>query len=86
MKRTRWLAALAALALAVCLAPMAAFATGDGTPAATPKNVYLDTVSGDDAKDGTQGSPVKTLAKALELAGDGDTVLVMHMPDRRAVA
>lgn len=76
MKRTRWLAALAALALAVCLAPMAAFATGDGTPAATPKNVYLDTVSGDDAKDGTQGSPVKTLAKALELAEDGDTVLV----------
>ena len=67
---------VAALALAVCLAPMAAFATGDGTPAATPKNVYLDTVSGDDEKDGTQGSPVKTLARALALAEDGDTVLV----------
>ena len=41
-------------------------------------SIYLDPTTGDDAKDGkTAENAVKTLTKAFEIAGDGDTVYLL---------
>ena len=47
----------------------------DGIAVQAAKTVYLNTVSGSDGKDGaTSANAVKTLDKAVELAGEGGTV------------
>ncbi len=41
------------------------------------KTVYVDCVNGLDQNVGTQGSPVKTISRAFELVGGGDSVVVL---------
>ncbi len=46
--------------------------------AAVPSPIYIDGVDGNDNNDGlTTQAPVKTLAKAIELAGENGTIIVM---------
>ena len=68
MKKRTWLAAFLALALALCLAPMAVFAE-------EPAVVYVSDAGSDEA-DGSQSAPVATLGKALELVAEGGTVML----------
>ena len=59
-----------AIAMAIMMMPMAAMAAPGTT-------VYLNSSSGDDANDGlSAANAVKTLDKALELAGEGGTILL----------
>lgn len=44
----------------------------NGEPVAESCGVFVSSSQGDDANDGSQAKPVRTLAKALELAGSGD--------------
>ena len=43
--------------------------------------IYFDPASGDDANDGADGSPVKTMARVLELARPSKTVVVEVLSD-----
>jgi hypothetical protein len=54
--------------------PSGAFRPFDGGVAGT--TYHVDGTLGLDTNDGSEGSPVRTLARGLELAGPGDTVLV----------
>lgn len=85
------LAVIAALCLAVSAAPFTAHAVEGGgsanvTGGASPlvsnqdeksaQTVYLNGSSGSDANAGDEAAPVKTLSKALELAGGNGTIIV----------
>ncbi|HOX45078.1 MAG TPA: MopE-related protein [Myxococcota bacterium] len=54
--------------------PSGAFRPLDGGVAGT--TFHVDGALGDDLDDGSEGNPVRTIARGLELAGPGDTVLV----------
>ena len=43
--------------------------------------IYLDSAKGDDNSDGTKEKPVKTFAKAIEKAKDGDTLNVISLTE-----
>ena len=44
--------------------------------------IYLDSAKGDDNSDGTKEKPVKTFAKAIEKAKDGDTLNVISLTEK----
>lgn len=69
-KSTRIIAIIMAAVMMIGLMPTAVFADE------TPKTIYVDATNGDDTKDGTSTNPVKSIAKALEKAGDGTTIYV----------
>ena len=76
MQKGRWrksaMAMILAAAVALAMMPMAAMASPE-----TGATVYLNTTAGSDSNDGQSAAQaVKTLDKALELAGKGGTVLL----------
>ena len=44
--------------------------------------IYLDSAKGDDNNDGSKDKPVKTFAKAIEKAKDGDTLNVVSLTEK----
>ena len=69
-RRVRWLAALlGAFVLALSVMPVTAWAAGG--------SVYVSENGSDDNSGADEHNAVKTLAKAVEIADDGDTVYVM---------
>ena len=69
-RRVRWLAALlGAFVLALSVMPVTAWAAGD--------SVYVSENGSDDNSGANEQNAVRTLAKAVEIADDGDTVYVM---------
>lgn len=46
-------------------------------PAFVPAHTYYVSTTGDDAADGSESEPVKSLSRALELAEDGDLVRIL---------
>ncbi|TXS50086.1 right-handed parallel beta-helix repeat-containing protein [Streptomyces sp. t39] len=76
MKRTSTLAMTAALLASS--APLALLTTGAGTAHAAGRT-YFVSPSGDDSNPGTStGAPFRTLQKAADSAGPGDTVSIMN--------
>ena len=47
----------------------------------TVNEIYLDSAKGDDNNDGSKDKPVKTFAKAIEKAKDGDTLNVVSLSE-----
>lgn len=43
--------------------------------------IWLDGTNGDDGKDGSEGNPVKTFAKAMEIIEDGGTLNVLNLAE-----
>lgn len=43
--------------------------------------VYLDSANGDDNNDGSEGNPVKTFAKAMDIINDGGTLNVLNLAE-----
>lgn len=78
MKTYKRLSILCIAVLLCALLPVLAGATSPGDPseAVDPNAVYVSD-SGDDGGAGSQDSPYATLAKAVEMADDGDTIYVM---------
>lgn len=78
MKAYKRLSILCIAVLLCALLPVLAGATSPGDPskAVDPNAVYVSD-SGDDGGAGSQDSPYATLAKAVEMANDGDTIYVM---------
>lgn len=71
MKKRKLLPVLLALAMVLTMIPASAFAgTTDND------TIYLNTNTGDDKNDGTSEHPVKTIARALEIAKADDTIEV----------
>ncbi|MFD4899384.1 right-handed parallel beta-helix repeat-containing protein [Streptomyces sp. NPDC058411] len=76
MKRTRGLAATAALA--TLSAPLGLITVGAGAAQAASRT-YFVSPSGNDGNPGTStGSPFRTIQKAADTAGPGDTVSIMN--------
>ena len=69
----KWLACLAAVVMAIAMLPVGALAQDDAGV-----TVYINGSSGNDANDGlTSSKPVQTINKAMELAGEGGTIIVV---------
>lgn len=71
------------LAVAVVLLPAYAI-QAENTRAAgaqSASEIYLDAANGDDNGDGSIDKPVKTFAKAMEKAKDGDTLNVLSLTE-----
>lgn len=43
--------------------------------------IYLDSVNGDDSNNGSEGNPVKTFAKAMDIINDGGTLNVLSLAE-----
>lgn len=43
--------------------------------------IYLDSATGNDTNDGSEGNPVKTFAKAIEIINDGGTLNVLSLAE-----
>lgn len=67
---------LLALCMALMLVPAAALAEGDAT-AASPNGAVYVSASGNDANDGTEAAPYKTIAKAYAEVEDGGTIRLL---------
>lgn len=67
---------LLALCMALMLVPAVALAEGDAT-AASPNDAVYVSASGDDANDGTEAAPYKTIAKAYAEVEDGGTIRLL---------
>lgn len=69
----KWLACLLAVVMAIITLPAAALAQED-----SGVTVYINGSSGRDTNDGlTSSAPVQTMGKALELAGEGGTIIIV---------
>ena len=69
---------LMCIVMVVCFMPTVAMAEGEsGSESNLQKTIYLDAANGNNDKDGlSEQTPVKTLSKALELASNGNTIVV----------
>ena len=61
------------------LVPVAA--KGKALLPAPASAIWLDGTNGDDGKDGSEGNPVKTFAKAMEIINDGGTLNVLSLAE-----
>lgn len=79
MKTYKRLSILCIAVLLCALLPVLAGATSPGDPseAVDPNAVYVRANGNDTTGDGSQKDPYATLAKAVEMADDGDTIYVM---------
>lgn len=79
MKTYKRLSILCIAVLLCALLPVLAGATApEGPPeTADPSAVYVSDSGNDTTGNGSQNSPYATLAKAVEMAGDGATIYVM---------
>lgn len=68
----KWLACLLAVAMLLAMLPAAALAQED-----SGVTVYINGSSGNDANQGTSDKPVKSIEKAMELAGTNGTIVIV---------
>ena len=68
----KWLACLLAVAMLLAMLPAAALAQED-----SGVTVYINGSPGNDANQGTSDKPVKSIEKAMELAGTNGTIVIV---------
>lgn len=77
--KQRILSSLITLVLCLALMPASAFAEeiGGTTPEPAATDIYVNSTGNDVAGDGSEANPYATLAKAVDVAGNGATIYVM---------